>query len=169
MGVVVTSNSGKVITPAPAGVAPGVCCDVIDLGMVTEEYDGKKRSSHKVVLVWQIDEINPETGKRFTVGKRYTASLHEKATLRKDLQSWRGRAFTNEELAGFDLDHVLNVCALLNVVHNNKDGKTYANVEAVMPLPKGSQKLLVHEYVRVQDRKDAPTPNEQEDDSNIPF
>ena len=40
-------------------------------------------------------------GKPFLVRRRYTASLHEKSALRKDLESWRGRAFTNVELDGF--------------------------------------------------------------------
>lgn len=170
MGVIVTS--GKSWKPAPAGVHQGICCDVIDKGMVTEEYEGRKRTTHKVVIVWQINESDPETHLRYTVSKRYTVSQHEKATLRKDLQSWRGRPFTNDELRGFDLDHVLGVNALLNVVHNERDGNVYANVEAVMPIPKGTPKLAVQEYVRVQDRPKEPSTQEagqDEIEESVPF
>jgi hypothetical protein len=65
-------------------------------------------------------------------------SLHEKANLRKFLESWRGRAFTKEELDGFDIFTVLGVVGQVQVIHNvGDDGQTYANVKAVMPLPKG--------------------------------
>lgn len=168
MGVVATA--GKAFTPAPSGVHQGVCCDVVDLGMVTTEWEGKKRTSHKVYLVWQIGEVNQETGKRFTVRKRYTVSLHEKAALRKDLQSWRGRPFTQEELRGFDLDKVLGVNGLLNIVHAESDGSIYANVEAIMPLPKGQARMDVSDYVREQDRpKDQASGEFQASDDDVPF
>jgi len=38
------------------------------------------------------------------ISKRYTMSLGEQSTLRKDLESWRGKKFTPEELQGFDLN-----------------------------------------------------------------
>lgn len=157
MGLMV--SAGKSYPTAPAGVHLGVCCDVIDLGMVTTVWEGKERTSRKVVIVWQIGEVNAETGKRYTVSKRYTASLHEKSGLRRDLQSWRGRPFTQDELKGFDLEAVLRQDAMLNVVHNEKGGSTYANVEAVMRPPKGSQKVEVVDYVRVQDRPKEPATN----------
>lgn len=169
MGVVVKSTSGKDFTPAPAGPHQGVCCDVIDKGMVTTEYEGKKRTSHKILLVWQIDEINPENGERFAVAKRYTASLHEKATLRKDLQSWRGRPFTEQELGGFDLDAVIGVNAMLNIVHNSRDGVVYANVEAIMPPARNVPKMTVERYVRHKDRDESSDPQPLDDDDSVPF
>ena len=60
-----------------------------------------------------------------------------KASLRKDLESWRGQPFTKEELKGFDLKNILGASCQLQVVHNVSDGKTYANIAAVMGLPKG--------------------------------
>ena len=168
MGVVVTAGSGRAFTPAPAGVHLAVACDVIDMGMVSSTYEGKTTIKHKVRIVWQVSETNPENGKRFAVSKRYTASLHEKSTLRKDLQSWRGRAFTGDELKGFDLDNVLGKCCLLNIVHNEHDGQTYANVDAIMPPAKGMPKLEVVDYVREKDRpKDDPPPVDGDDEAAI--
>lgn len=156
MGVVVSANSGKVYTPAPVGAHQAVCVDIVDLGLVDTEYDKKKTQKHMVNLVWQINEINDETGKRFIVRRRFTASLHEKATLRAVLESWRGRPFTNEELKGFDLDKVLLANGLVNIVHHTaSDGRVFANVAAVMPLPKGMPKLEPLDYVREQDRPKA--------------
>jgi hypothetical protein len=159
MGVVVSAGSGKQYPLCPVGVVQGICCDIIDLGMVSSEYEGKATTKHKVVLCWQVDEVEPETGKRFVVSKRYTASLYEMANLTKDLEGWRGRPFTAEEKRGFDLDNVLGVNGLLNIVHNpGKDGKTYANVAGIMPLPRNMPKLAVQEYVRAKDRKVDPEP-----------
>jgi hypothetical protein len=51
-------------------------------------------------------------------------------------EAWRGRAFTEDELAGFDLKHLLGVYALINVTHSSKGDKTYSNVAGLSPLPK---------------------------------
>lgn len=53
------------------------------------------------------------------------------------LESWRGKPFTPEELAGFDLKNVLGLSCFVGVVHETKGDKTYANLASVMKLPKG--------------------------------
>lgn len=152
---IIVSESKKEYTPAPPGVHQGVCCDVVDLGEVEVTYQNKTRKQHKIRIVWELDEVNEKNGKAFQASRRYTASLDQKASLRKDLESWRGRPFTSEELAGFDLEKLLGANAMLNIVHTQRDGETYANVQAVMPLHKGMQKIgISKDYVRVKDRTD---------------
>jgi hypothetical protein len=151
--IATAGESNKTYAPAPAGVHHGVCVDVVDMGMLEVTYAGKTKQQHKIRLVWQIDETNPETGERFIAQKRYTLSLNEKATLRKDLEGWRGRAFTRDEEMGFDVEKLISVNAFINVVHAQKDGKTYANVVSIMPLKKGMPKMDADRYVRVKDRK----------------
>ena len=70
----------------------------------------------------------PGNGRPFTVRRRYNMSLHKKATLRRDLESMMGRAFTDSELKGFDLESLIGLPCLLNVVHKTRDGVTYSNV-----------------------------------------
>lgn len=136
-------------TPCPEGLHHAVCVDVIDLGILQTNWGDK----HKVRIVWQVEEENSETGKRFDVRKQYNLSLHEKATLRKDLESWRGRKFTENELDGFDLEKLLGVNCQVQVVQDITDeSKIYANVQAVVPPPKGAQKLSVLDYTRMKDR-----------------
>src|SRR5215471_5842557 len=85
--------------PAPAGTHHGVCCDVQNLGLV----QGAWGPRNKVRLVWQIAQIDEATGKRFELARLYTLSLHERSALRQDLERWRGRKFTDQELdLGFD-------------------------------------------------------------------
>lgn len=146
---------------APEGTFSAVCVDVIDLGKVENKVFGGMRNM--VRLVWQIDEeMDEETAQRFKMpnGSRhiikqdYTASLDEKAKIRKHLQSWRGRAFTPQELLGFDMETVVGVPCLLSIVHNTgSKGGTFANVGAVMKLAKGSTAIKPAGYVRVKDRK----------------
>ena len=92
-----------------------------------------------------------EDGRPFVIGRRYTLSSHEKSTLRKDLESWRGKPFKDSDFGSdgdFDIQNVIGAACFLNVVHNENDGKTYANIEAVAALPKGTAPpTLVNESV----------------------
>lgn len=154
MPIMASAKAGTSYPPAPAGAHAGVCVDVVDLGVLKVTWGGKEKQQHKVKVVWQIDE-DRDDGKPHQVSKRYTLSLHEKSGLRKDLESWRGRPFTPEELDGFDLETLINVSALVNVMHATKDGNTYANVASLMRLPKGMQAPTARDYVRVCDREPA--------------
>ena len=138
--------------PAPAGAHAAVCVDEIDLGYVANRFDPDADDVLTVRLVWQIAE-DMSDGKPFLIKKEYRASLHEKAGLRKDLESWRGRPFTEAEKAGFDLENVVGVPCMLNIIHKTgSKGGTFANIAAVMPLPKGMTKIAPRDYVRVKDR-----------------
>lgn len=149
MAVVIT---GKEYTPAPEGVHNAVCVDVADLGMVSGQFG----TQHKVKIVWELEE-EMEDGRRFTVQKWYTASLHEKSNLAKDLRAWRGKPFSQDELKEFDLEKVMGAPCQLVVVHNDSDnGQTYANVQTI--LKAGATKLKpTGDYVRHKDRDDRDT------------
>jgi hypothetical protein len=151
MPIIATAGEQRDFTPAPSGLHQAVCVDVVDMGMLEVTYAGVTKKQHKIRVVWQIDEPM-EDGKRFIVQKRYTLSLSDKATLRKDLESWRGKAFTRDEEMGFDLERLIGVNCFLNVVHAQKEGKTYANVAGVVPLKRGMQAITAEGYVRVKDR-----------------
>jgi hypothetical protein len=89
------------------------------------------------------------------VGKWYTASIGEKANLRKDLVNWRGREFTDDELKGFDVKKLLGVPCMLSLTPNDK-GKV--RVTGIMKLPQGTtcppqinpERLLLARARRVQ-------------------
>lgn len=133
-------NGGKEFEAAPVGNHVARCIGLIDLGTQEGEYQGKTTHARKVVIRWELpNELMAEgefAGRPFIVSKFYTASLSEKANLRKDLSSWRGRDFTPDELMGFDAKNILAKPCMVNVAHNDK-GK--AKVTAVAPVPKGMQ------------------------------
>ena len=134
MGLTAKNEGGDFVL-CPAGVKVARCFRVIDLGThYSEKWD---KSSHKIMLAWEFPNDTMDDGKPFSIANWYTLSLHEKSNLRKDLESWRGRGFTELELEGFDLRNILGKTCYINVVHNVSDNKTYANVASIMPLPEG--------------------------------
>ena len=80
-------------------------------------------------------------GRPFTVRKKYTWSMHEKATLRHHLEGWRGKAFETEDFGenGFDTRKLIGVPCVLTVTHEVKGDKTFANVASVGKIMRGLQ------------------------------
>lgn len=138
MGLTVRDNGSGDFELAPEGTHLARCWRVVDLGTQYSERWGK--SKPQVLINWELSDEHMSDGRPFNVGKKYTASLSEKSNLRKDLEAWRGRKFTDEELEGFDISKLLGACCYLGVTHNETNGKTYANVSSVMALPKGASK-----------------------------
>lgn len=129
-------------SPAPAGPHAAICYRFIDLGTQMIEWQGTRKTQRKVLLSWEFPEERMENGEPFVIGRKYTWSMSDKASLRKDLQSWRGKAFTEDDFAGptrFNIKNVLGKPCLINVVHEaSKDGgKVFANMASISPLPKG--------------------------------
>lgn len=146
---IIAKRPESTYTPCPEGLHHAVCVDVCDLGVVTSTFGDK----HKVRIVWQIEEENTETRRRFEARKQYNLSLHEKATLRKDLEAWRGRKFTDDELRGFDLEKLIGANCQIQIVHDiSEDASIWANVQAIVPAPKNVAKLAPTDYTRVKDR-----------------
>lgn len=130
-------------TPVPPGMHLARCYRVVDLGTQKSEYLGTVKHLRKVMLQFEVhgeDESGKPivTGKNepMTISKNFTLSLAEKATLRKDLQTWRGREFTPEELRGFELKNVLGAWAMISVIKTTgNNGKEYTNIAAIMQVP----------------------------------
>ena len=114
------------------------------------------------------------------------------STEKKHPSAWRGSPFTDAQLAqGFDLEKLLGKPVFLSIQHATREGTTFANVVALMPLPKGQPAPIPDPgYVRVCDRSNgggtrhghpegADDPEDEEpredaqepenDDDDIPF
>lgn len=127
----------KQYPPAPEGRHIAVCSDVRDIGEQDTPW-GKKR----MVEIWFQIEALREDGERHRLRSRYTATLNERGNLRKALESWRGRRFSETELAQFDIETLKGVNAEINVVHNVTDqGKRFANISTILPPLKDAKKL----------------------------
>lgn len=160
MGFIAKDKGNADFKRIPPGSYIARCYLLVDMG--EQLSDGKFGQSvqHKIRLGWEVFGED-ETGapltveyegvqRQMTIGKTYTLSLNEKAGLRKDLTSWRGRDFSPEELEGFDITNILNVYCMLNITTSEKDGKTYTNISAITPLPsalKNAKPAPDHEVV----------------------
>lgn len=126
-----------------AGTHLGVCNMVADIGLQPGSalHPDPKR---QVVIRWEIPSERVEyerDGQKhegpMTISRTFTASMNEKASLRQILENWRGRKFTNDEAAKFDVSSILGKPCLLNISESTKGDKTYSNVAGVSPLIKG--------------------------------
>lgn len=121
----------------PVGTHPAICIKVIDIGTQKGEYMGQATIRRQCIIGWELpNELMTSQGyegKPFTVSKFYTASLSEKANLRKDLSNWRGKDFTEEELHGFEAKNILGKPCMLSLTMNDK---SKVRVTGVMALPK---------------------------------
>ena len=140
MGLTTKKSGGTDFEPTPAGLHQAVCYGVVDIGTREKEYQGSKYDAREVLLLWELPGIRIEITKDGdtqdlprAISKRYTNSLHSKANLCHDLETWRGQVFTDKELDGFDLKKLLGVNCQLNVIHRKKDDKVYANIGNIVP------------------------------------
>lgn len=146
----IASDSGNAdFKRVPPGVFAARCFSVIDLGTQETEFQGEIKHQRKVQIGWELygeaedgTPLTTDDGEPMSISKRYTLSLSEKSKLRPDLEAWRGKPFTEEELKGFDLQALLGVSCFLNITHTEKNNKTYSNVASITPLPKAIRENL---------------------------
>lgn len=139
--IMARDSGGKEFKKLSPGAHFAICNMVVDCGL-QPGFSGKPQ--RKVYLRWEApdervewkDKEGREHEGPCAIGRFYTLSLSEKAALRKDLENWRGRTFTDEELKGFDISTVLGKCCQIMVTHAEANGKTYANITGIMGLSK---------------------------------
>lgn len=130
-------TEGGSFTLPPEGTFPAICYRVLDLGTQQSSYNGEAKRAHKMLISWELkdEEAVTEDGQPMTVHQQYTWSMHEKSALRRDLESWRGKKFTDDDFFGgakpFDIRNILGCACLLSIVHATKGEKTYANITSV--------------------------------------
>lgn len=144
MEIIASSNpSGKSFTHVEAGNYVARCYSMVHIGTIPEEYKGEKKEANKVRLTFELPTetkvFKEENGEQpFIISKEFTLSLHEKSSLRKFLESWRGKGFTENEARYFDVAKLLGKPCMLNIIHKTKlDGNIRADISSVSPIPKG--------------------------------
>ena len=142
-----SSNSTDFKLPPPGSFLARLY-RIIDIGTQTTEWMGKKKMQRKIICMFELhgedNEGNPlamDDGKPLVVSKRYTLSLDEKATLRKDLEAWRGKEFTQAELDGFNLEVLLGKFCMVAITHSDYNDKKYANIASISQVPAAMKKL----------------------------
>lgn len=142
MSLTVKEEGGSFVQ-CPAGNHLAICYGVIDLGTQHQDaftWEGTPISASdkpQILIMWEcpaeLVEIEDEM-KPAGISKFYNAFFTERASLRIHLEAWRGKPFTAEELAGFNVSKLLGKPCMVNVVHSDK-GK--AKVAGIAAMPKG--------------------------------
>jgi len=142
-----TDDDRPTIPPTPEGTYPAVCRGVIGIGTHNTGFKnpktGKENWANQVVLLFELPteriEINGKEVPRGINTFPMTVSLSPKANLRKFIETWRGRKFTDKEAAaGFDLQVLLGQNCLMSVINVDVGEKTYANIGGVLPAIKAT-------------------------------
>jgi hypothetical protein len=113
------------------------CFWVVDVG--TQTY--KTTSGRKLWLSFELPETShkfkpDEPEQPFSVSTSFFWGFGPKSQLRKFVEAWRGKPYTEEEAKekGFDPAKFVGVGAEGMIVHNGE----YANIQTIMPLRKQS-------------------------------
>ena len=143
MGLIAKDSGGGSFTPVAPGMHLARCYRIVDMGTQKTDFQGQIKHLQKVMLQFEVhgeDEdgkpLVTAKGEPMSISKNFTLSLAEKATLRLDLQAWRGRPFTADELRGFELKNVLGVWAMITAAKAlGKNGKEFTNIVSINPVP----------------------------------
>jgi hypothetical protein len=101
---------------------------------------------HKVMIDWELPNekaiFSEEKGEQpFVFSKEFTLSLGEKSNLRAFLNSWRGKALTEEECKSFDITVLAGKACTLSIIHKTSkvSGKVYAEIGSIGGVMKGME------------------------------
>lgn len=126
-------------TNVPVGTHLAICNQVVDMGV---QGGGKFAPARKVFLrfetpgeriTYRRDDKDQEGP--LVIGSTFTASMNEKAALRKFVEGMLGKKFKAGEAAAFDVTTLLGKACLLSVVEGSNP--EYTNIQSASPLPKG--------------------------------
>jgi hypothetical protein len=124
------------LPPVEPGVYMAVCVGVVDLG---EQYSEVYKSySNKVKFIWALPsetiEVDGKQEER-QLSREFSVATKKTSKLRSFLCGWNGKNYSDEEYMELDMLDQLGKPCQLNVVLS--DSGEYANVDSVMPIPKG--------------------------------
>ena len=129
-------------TPVPAGNHLARVYQIIHIGTTHDDTPWGPKDRNKVRITWELPNERKEFkagegDKPFSISATYTLNFGDKANLRKVVEGMLGATLYDEEASTFDVETLLGRSCMVNVTHREKDGKKYANVDTVAPVPKG--------------------------------
>ena len=134
------SRAKPAIPPVEPGTYFAVCIGAVDLGEQETTYNNKTRYANQLQIIFELPseliEIDGEEQPR-QLSRRFSVSLSTKSNLRKFIETWYGKKFTDDAIREFDTRELLGKPAMLSVVLS-EDGN-YANIASAAALPKGME------------------------------
>ncbi len=122
-----------------AGLHIARCIRIIDKGTHWNEKFGN--SIHELTVMFELPETRMQEGKNkdkpFAIslgfGGVVNLSMSAKSNLRKNIESWKGKKFTDTEAEKFDILGLVGTTAYINIIHSEKDDNVYANISSIIP------------------------------------
>ena len=133
--------------PVPEGTFQAVCNGVWDIGLQETTFKGVTKMKYQIIIQWELNETindpeDPEKhGNRYVIRKKYNNIFSNRASLKIDLEAWRGKAFTPPEIMDFNIENLVGANCLLQITRNETESGTYSNITGVMKMPKGTPKI----------------------------
>lgn len=127
----------------PAGTHVGTCCLVAFIGwhMSPAFKDKQPEVQAQMLFTFELTDEKMKDGKPFLISAIHKDSLHVKANMRKMLECWRGKGFTNEELRGFEVIKLLGKSCFVAVIHKEtgEQKELKARIAAVSKVTKKTE------------------------------
>jgi hypothetical protein len=122
-------------TPIPEGTHRAVASAVVSIGLQNNPF-GKPKP--QLLIRYEITDIRIENevsgqsvSEPMVKWQYYSVSLHKDANLRRDLESWRDKGFTKEELKGFDVMSVLGHACQVTIIHDHSGDQVKDKIRTV--------------------------------------
>jgi hypothetical protein len=126
------------------------CVGLYDVGTRDNTFEGKTKKQHQVVLAFEVSGAKNGDGRPFVVSKFYTLSFGERATLRKDVESWDGKSYPKDH--EYPVETLIDRPCMITVAHKERQGggmreeiKSISGVPAGMPKPTSELDSIVYE------------------------
>lgn len=122
----------------PEGQFVAQCVDVIDLGEKLRAFaDKPPRLTPMCALVFRTGARSDDTGDYIDVSQEFAVSMSDKANLRKFLEAWRGKKYTQEQAEqGVPLHKLESQFALVTIAHSEPtNDRVYANITSCVGVP----------------------------------
>ena len=133
---IIVKETGSNFKEIKTGSFPARCYGVILLGTTFDEMYGKKKCQVMIQFEFPSETIDDPSseyhGQPYSMSRFYNFILSEKSSLRADLERWRNKPFTPEELLGFDLKNIIGVPCMISVVKGNTGKNKIDAVSAPM-------------------------------------
>jgi len=139
--------------PIPEGIHRAVCSALIDLGY--QEAFGRIKPQLLMRFEFPDCRVNREmdgqqVSEPMIKWQFYTNSLNKKANLRRDLEGWRDRGFTKEELVGFDVGNIVGHACQISIIHDHSGDQVKDKIRTIGKFmgddPKPQPELTIIRY-----------------------
>ena len=107
-----------------SGEHQAVLSHIYDIGLQENTFGGEKtgEKTHKIIFLWELDEMVAGKDYRWTINKEYALSMNKRAGLRKDLEQIFGETyFDDKDGQNIDIEKLIGINAILTI--EEKKGK----------------------------------------------